>query len=179
MGWVGALTFRAAGLADVPNLQPLVHHAYRGERARAGWTHEADLLEAQRVDEQQLAETIGDPAQTILLAEGDEGLVGCVQVADKGDGLAYIGMVTVDARYQDRGLGRRLLQEAEILARQRFGAKRAEMTVIAQREELIDWYGRRGYAPTGERRPFPYSDRRFGTPRRDDLEFVVLARNLA
>lgn len=179
MNWADGLRFRLADAADVPNLQPLVHHAYRGERARAGWTHEADLLEAQRIDEQQLAETIGDPDQTILLAEGDEGLVGCVQVADKGDGLAYIGMVTVDARYQDRGLGRRLLQEAERLALQRFGATRAEMTVIAQREELIDWYRRRGYAPTGERRPFPYTDRRFGTPRRDDLEFIVLTRDLS
>jgi hypothetical protein len=53
-----------------------------------------------------------------------------------------------------------------------------EMTVIVQRAELIDWYVRRGYALTGERRPFPATDPRFGLPKRNDLEFVVLGRTL-
>ena len=52
------------------------------------------------------------------------------------------------------------------------------MTVITQRAELIAWYERRGYALTGERRPFPAHDPRFGKPRRDDLEFVVLGKPL-
>lgn len=178
MSWINTLRFRPARPSDVPHVQPLVHHAYRGERARAGWSHEADLLDAQRIDEQQLAESIGDPAQVILLAEEDGVLVGCVQVADKGGGLAYLGMLTVDARLQDRGLGRRLMTEAEALARERFAATRVEMTVIAQRGELIEWYGRRGYSLTGERRPFPVSDPRFGKPLRSDLEFVVLEKVL-
>ena len=53
------------------------------------------------------------------------------------------------------------------------------MTVIRQREELVEFYKRRGYQPTGETEPFPYGDERFGTPLRDDLEFVVLAKDLA
>ena len=53
------------------------------------------------------------------------------------------------------------------------------MTVIAQRAELIAWYERRGYARTGEARPFPYGDPRFGEPRRDDLSFLVLEKPLA
>ena len=52
------------------------------------------------------------------------------------------------------------------------------MTVIAQRHELIAWYERRGYRLTGERRPFPATDPRFGLPKRDDLEFVVLEKLL-
>jgi hypothetical protein len=52
------------------------------------------------------------------------------------------------------------------------------MTVIRQRTELIAWYERLGYAATGEIVPFPYGDHRFGLPRRDDLEFIVLARTL-
>ena len=52
-----------------------------------------------------------------------------------------------------------------------------EMTVIAQREDLIAWYERRGYTRTGETRPFPYGDERFGRPRRDDLVFVVLRKD--
>ena len=57
-----------------------------------------------------------------------------------------------------------------------FGATRVEMTVIAQRLELVAWYERRGYHLTGERRPFPANNPRFGLPKRDDLEFVVLEK---
>lgn len=171
--------FREATSADVPLIQPLVHNAYRGDRARLGWTHEADLLEAQRIDENQLAESIGDPAQVIVLAEQAGVLIGCVLVADKGRSLAYLGMLTVDATVQARGLGRQLIDQAEALARERFGATRMEMTVIVQRTELIEWYERRGYHQTGDRRPFPASDPRFGVPLRTDLEFVVMERSLA
>ena len=52
------------------------------------------------------------------------------------------------------------------------------MTVIAQREDLISWYERRGFARTGETRPFPYHDVRAGLPKRDDLHFVVLSKQL-
>ena len=52
------------------------------------------------------------------------------------------------------------------------------MTVINVRDTLIAWYERRGYARTGEVRPFPYGDHRFGRATRDDLSFVVLERAL-
>jgi hypothetical protein len=52
------------------------------------------------------------------------------------------------------------------------------MTVIVQRDELIAWYGRRGYRRTGRFEPFPYGDERFGIPRRDDLRFEVLVKDL-
>ena len=53
-----------------------------------------------------------------------------------------------------------------------------EMTVIANRGELIAWYERRGYVLTGERRPFPLDDPRFGLPKTRDLAFVVLEKPL-
>ena len=59
-----------------------------------------------------------------------------------------------------------------------WGATRMELSVIDVRIELVDWYRRRGYEPTGEQQPFPYGDERFGRPRRDDLRFVVLAKDL-
>ena len=50
------------------------------------------------------------------------------------------------------------------------------LTVVNVRATLIAWYERRGYRLTGESQPFPYEDQRFGAPRRDDLEFVVLEK---
>jgi len=167
-----------ATLADLPALHRLVHSAYRGDSARAGWTHEADLLDGQRTDEQALAEMIANPDQAILVARDGTLLSGCISVEIKSSGLAYIGMVTVDPERQNSGLGRQLLQAAESYARDHFGCSRAEMTVIALRTELIAWYERRGYARTGETRPFPAADPRFGLPRRDDLDCIVLEKSL-
>jgi len=170
--------FRTATVADAPALHELVHGAYRGDSARRGWTHEADLLDGARIDHETLRSVLTGRGHVVLTAERRGRLIGCVQVTDKGRGLTYLGMLTVDPALQGGGLGRDLIAVAEAEARGRFGARKMEMTVIAQRAELIAWYGRRGYLPTGETRPFPATDPRFGLPKRDDLAFVVLARVL-
>lgn len=177
------LTFRAATRADISRAHSLIEGGYRGDSARRGWTHEADLLGGQRTDHEALAQIIADPKQTLLLAVSGDELAGCVLVVDKGmrDGarIAYLGMLTVDPPLQGVGLGRRLISEAERYARQRIGADVMEMTVIRQRRELIDWYLRRGYVLTGREEPFPLDDPRFGVPKNRDLAFVVLAKHLA
>ena len=162
---------------DIAALHALIESAYRGDRAKAGWTHEADLLGGQRTDIARLKDMVASDDQTILLTEQNGAPTGCVHLTIKRDGLAYLGLLTVSPRQQAAGLGRRLLDAAEDAARGR-GCDRIEMTVIAQRPELIAWYERRGYALTGERRPFPLDDPRYGLPRTRDLEFVVLAKLL-
>ena len=74
------LKFRQATLVDVDRLQAFVHAAYRGDSARKGWTHEADLLEGQRTDAEALEAMLNDPACVILLAEREGALAGCVSV---------------------------------------------------------------------------------------------------
>ncbi len=170
--------FRNATKDDIARLQPFVHAAYRGDSARKGWTHEADLLDGQRIDAEALSAMIDAPDHVILIAEQQNDLVGCVQVNGKSNGLAYLGMLSVDPERQGGGIGRRLIKAAEAEARSTLKATRMEMTVIVQRTELIAWYVRCGYQPTGETRPFPATDPRFGVPRRNDLAFVVLARDL-
>ena len=170
------MDIREATLADLDALHTLVHRAYRGDTARQGWTHEADLLDGQRTDPVALTEMLTDNDICVLVAEDRGTLIGCVEIADERDGRAYLGMLSVDPKRQAGGLGRRLISAAETYAAETFGARTMEMTVIRQRPELIDYYKRRGYALTGEKRPFPVADPRFGTPRRDDLAFVVLAK---
>jgi len=170
--------FRPAAPDDVPALRALIESAYRGDSAKVGWTHEADLLGGQRTDEAELRDILADASRIILLAEVDGALTGCVQVADQGRGLAYLGLLTVDPARQAGGLGRLLIEAAEAEAAARFAATRMEMTVIRQRAELIAWYERRGYRLTGETRPFPLDDPRFGLPRTRDLAFVVLEKPL-
>ncbi len=173
------LSIRPAAQADIPLLHALVESAYRGDSARRGWTHEADLLGGQRTDPDALAALIADPRQCLLLAFSGDEPAGCVQVSKVTEGIAYLGMLAVDPARQAGGLGRTLIAAAEDHARRAFGAGTMEMTVIRQRGELIAYYQRRGYALTGEERPFPLADPRFGLPINPDLAFVVLARSLS
>jgi GNAT superfamily N-acetyltransferase len=169
---------RFATDSDLHALHDLVHRAYRGDSARGGWTHEADLVDGQRTDMPALVAMLADPAQRVLVADENGILTGCVAIADRGDGTAYLGMLSTDPQLQGKGLGRELMAAAERAAADAFGATRMEMTVIRQRGELIAYYERRGYALTGEERPFPLDDPRFGIPRRRDLSFVVLAKRI-
>lgn len=168
---------RCAAMDDLPTLHALIERAYRGDTARRGWTHEADLLDGQRTDIPALAAMIADPAQHILLAVDATAPVGCVLLAEKPPAGAYLGLLTVDPDRQAGGLGSRLIAVAEETAVAE-GASWVEMTVIRQRRELIAYYERRGYLRTGEQRPFPLDDPRFGLPRTRDLAFVVLRKLL-
>ena len=106
-------------------------------------------------------------------------LLGCVLTADRGKATGYFGMLSVSPTLQGGGLGRRLVEAAHAALAERFGARRVRISVFPQRQTLIEWYRRLGYAPTGETLPFPYGDPRFGLPLRDDLHFIVMERPLA
>lgn len=192
------VSFRPAVPADVGRIVALVESAYRGDASRAGWTTEAHLIDGHRTDAGQVQAVLGRPDSVIVLAEtGDRGrtgpaaepggagvatdaatggptIVGCCHVERTGPGTAYFGMFAVRPQLQGRGVGRSLLARAAATAAG-WGCPQMRMTVIRQRPDLLAWYARLGFEPTGETEPFPYGDARFGRPRRDDLEFVVLA----
>ncbi|MER5480720.1 GNAT family N-acetyltransferase [Streptomyces sp. NPDC002734] len=172
------LVFREATTQDVDALIDLVESAYRGDSSRAGWTTEADILDGQRTDAAAVREIVDHPSQRLLVAERDGLLVACCQLEHRGD-HAYFGMFAVRPGLQGGGVGRAVLTEAERRVRESWGATEMHMTVITVREELIAWYERRGYRRTGRTSPFPYGDERFGLPRRDDLEFELLVKELA
>jgi GNAT superfamily N-acetyltransferase len=145
------LLTRVARRDDLATLQPLIQRAYRGDDARAGWTHEADLLDGERIGVAELEAMIADPAERLLVGLDGEQMVGCVRVANSGGRLAYLGLLCVDPLLQAGGYGKQLIAAAEATAREEFGADRIEMTVIDKRTELIAFYQRRGYAHVGTR----------------------------
>ncbi|MCB9620321.1 MAG: GNAT family N-acetyltransferase [Sandaracinus sp.] len=172
----GMSGFRPAEPSEVDALVALIESAYRGESSRAGWTTEADLLGGRRTGADEVGPLIAEGRLFVL--ERDAEVVGCVRLEREKDASAYLGMLTVRPTTQGAGIGSVLLGAAEKHAREALGATALRMTVISVREELLAWYGRRGYRLTGERAPFPYGDARFGVPKRDDLEFVVLEKAL-
>ena len=165
-----SMTITPANPTDAPALKALLEAAYRGDSARQGWNHEADILDDERIAPGELEAMLADPAVTILTARDGERLIGCVAVTRKDASLAYLGMLCVLPTLQSSGLGRKLLDAAEDLARTE-GIAAMEMTVIDSRDSLIAWYERRGYLRTGETRPFP-------VPRDPPVTFVVLEKPL-
>ena len=133
---------------------------------------------ANSVDADRSCEIISETGSKLILAMNENATpVGCVHVRNEGS-ACYLGMLAVDVDIQRQGLGGALVKEAERVARTEFFCREMHMTVISVRKELIEWYGRRGYRCTQERKAFPYRDRRFGIPLRPDLEFVVLRKDL-
>jgi len=171
-------TTRPATPEDIPALVTLVNSAYRGDSSRAGWTTEADMIGGVRIDDARMAAAITPPDSVVLLHEREGAIVCCVHVQCKGEG-SYLGMLTTRPTMQGAGLGRMMIEAAEAWAVEHWQARFMEMTVIVLRTELIAWYERCGYARSGERRPFPYGDERWGVPMRDDLAFEVLRKELA
>ena len=169
------VAFRTARAADVPAIVALVESAYRGESGLRGWTTESHLLDGQRTDAADVEALIARPDSCVLLALRDGALVARCHV-ERQAAAGYFGMFAVDPAEQGHGLGKQVLAQAERIAREQWHCSAMRMTVIVQREELIAWYGRRGYRRTGERQPFPYGNERFGIPRRADLCFEVLVK---
>jgi ribosomal protein S18 acetylase RimI-like enzyme len=172
------LNFRLANHADIPALIDLVESAYRGDASRAGWTTEADMLDGQRIDAENLQKSLDAADSRIIVAEKDGELLACCHLEKQGNDAAYFGMFSVRPGQQGAGIGKLLLAEAERQARDDFQCPRMDMTVIDIRDSLIEFYERRGFTRTGIHKPFPYGDERFGIPKRDDLRFEVLTKAL-
>ena len=167
------IAFRFAGVDDVDAVVRVVESAYRGDSSRVGWTTEADLIDGQRTDAEQVTAMIGRAGSVIVLAERNAEVLGCCHLERVRSDLARFGLFAVTPELQGAGVGRLLLSEACRLAAS-WGAERLEMAVVKQRTDLIGWYQKLGFNPTGRTEPFPYGDDRFGRPRREDLEFLVL-----
>jgi ribosomal protein S18 acetylase RimI-like enzyme len=172
--------FAPAAESEFPAIVDLVNSAYRGQGAQAGWTTEAGYIDGQRIDLDSLKEDLAAAPRAALLTlrdAADGPLLGCVWLEPDADGEEawYLGMLTIRPDQQDRKLGAALLAHGEAYAKDH-GARRVRMTVVHLRDTLIAWYQRRGYALTGETKPFPVGER-FGKPQRP-LEFVVLEKEI-
>ncbi|WPU91179.1 GNAT family N-acetyltransferase [Mucilaginibacter sabulilitoris] len=164
-----------ATFTDIPELNILINSAYRGEESKKGWTTETDLIGGIRIDEDMLREYFSNEAITILKYTDDNSrITGSVYLEVKGDKL-YLGMFSVSPVLQGKGVGRALLEEAELIAKQ-LNCHTITMTVIRSRTELISWYERRGYAFTGEIQPF-HDHGRFGEPKQH-IELIVLEKKI-
>lgn len=123
--------------SDVPAIRALVDAAYVKYIQRIG-KPPAPMLADYR--------TIVAAGEMHILKHGGA-IVGAVQLVTGGATL-QVGNLVVDPAMEGRGLGRRLMDHAEGVAREK-GLSTISLYTNAQMHENIAFYGRLGFAETG------------------------------
>lgn len=142
-----------ATLADIPAITKVVNSAYQGDPGSKSWTSEGHIVTGQRTTEEIVDSLLQQSSITMLkCTDEQQNIVGSVLLEKKKDSL-YLGMLSVDPQLQTSGIGKLLMHHAEIFAREN-QYNTITITVIDIRHELIDWYKRRGFKPTGNMQPF-------------------------
>ncbi len=144
---------RRAVTEDVSVLFELLNSCYRGDSARIGWTYESDLVGGLRITHDEISEILVKEDEYFLLAHLDHKIHGCVQITEEAEEI-YFGLIAVRPELQNQKIGAQILEEIDRLARLR-GKARIRLVVIHTRDELIAYYGRKGYVATGESSDFP------------------------
>ncbi|HUR97852.1 MAG TPA: GNAT family N-acetyltransferase [Pyrinomonadaceae bacterium] len=126
-------TYRNAAKSDAEALVVLINRAFEVERP---------FFTNSRVS---LAETLEHFEKgTFILAEAGGNLAGCNYVELRGES-GYFGLLSTDPNYQGRGLGRKLVEQAEEFCR-RGGCSVMRIRVLNHRTELPPFYENLGYA---------------------------------
>lgn len=157
-----------------PDIVALVNEAYRS-KTKQGWTSEAQLVAGERISLEQVAALIHHNATLLLLLEQHK-IIACVHL-EKHDDFCYLGMLTTHPDFQNQGLGKKMLEQAEAWARTTFLVTRIRIAVLTQRTELMRFYERRGYKKTGRIEPYPVNAN-VGVPLFSDLTVLTLEKQL-
>jgi predicted N-acetyltransferase YhbS len=134
--------FRQAGPEDAAALMELINEAF---------AIELKFFSNQRIDLAGVREHL--QKGTFIAAESEVRMVGCVYTELRGD-KGYFGLLSVAPSGQGRGLGARLITEAEDLCREA-GCSVMELRILHLRTELPPYYEKIGYVVTGTENHIP------------------------
>ncbi|GFF73964.1 hypothetical protein IFM53868_01206 [Aspergillus udagawae] len=175
------LNYRLATPSDAPQIQQLVQSAFRTSDPRANWTGDTTLASSFSIETTEILNTITTPNSAFLVAtDPTGGLIACIGISRKFTthaDLARFFMLAVDDAYQRCGIGRKILAYAEGYCQKKWGVSKGGLNALSIRGELIHWYLRCGYQPTGEVTPFPV-ERFKGMELPEDLCFVEMEKEL-
>ena len=145
------LSFRTANSSDIQNLVILINQAYRTNNA-ASWTSEEGIVAGARINEQQLVRLLAQKNMWLFVADIQDNpqqtLLGCIGLTFQQN-TVEIGTFCVASAWQNQGIGRQMLEYAEMQAQEIcVNLKCYEMFVLDARFELIEYYERCGYVKT-------------------------------
>ena len=166
------LNLKQANIDDAEEISSLINLAYRGND---GWTKETDIVEGERSNIGEVNELIKNYSSYFLTAKVDGNLVACICIEEK-ESKAYIGSFAVSPYEQNKGVGKKVLELAEIYSRKKLGITEFVIVVISQRKELIAFYERRGYRRSGKIDKYPVH-LNVGVPSVKGLTIEYLTKN--
>ena len=132
-----ALIVRVASADDAARITAVINAAFH--------IAEGFFIDGNRITQAEVEQLL--TKGTFLLAEDGDKLNGCVYVELRGE-RSYLGLLSVDPSCQQGGLGSRLMQEAEGFCHER-GSRFMDILIVNLREELPEFYRKRGYVHTG------------------------------
>jgi len=138
-------TFRQAGPEDASVIMELINQAF---------AIELKYFSKERIDLAGVADHLQKGSFILGLSDGEP--VGCVYTELRGE-KGYFGLLAVAPSQQGRGLGSRLVTEAEDLCRET-GCSIMELRVLHLRTELPPYYEKLGYEVTGTEDHIPQDD---------------------
>jgi len=164
-------TFRLekAGYHQAQAISDLINQTYRGE---VGWTTEAAIIQGDRTDRLEIEAAMTHTDSCFFVAHQAFMLASCIYVAKEKE-HAYIGFLSVHPSLQQQGLGKYMLEYAEIFAYNMMQVRKFSMFVVSQRPELIAFYQRRGYRLTGQVKACPLH---LGIPKASGLTIDYLEK---
>jgi ribosomal protein S18 acetylase RimI-like enzyme len=175
------LKYRVAKAEDAPFLKDMVEAGFRASDSRVGWTGDLPQLnENFSMNINAIVAEINNPDGAVAIAtdaSSNDAIVACFTLGKKGHDFARFGWFVVAKEYQQRGIGRKILNHAEEYARKTWNISKMELSALSNRQELIAWYMRNGYEKTGVTEPFPVAAHPVkNLP--EDLCFVMLEKVL-
>jgi len=128
---------RVANLGDAEAVSSVINAAFRKA--------EGFLIDRDRIDLKTVQDLFG--TGTFLVAEENEVVVGCVHVEMRGE-RSYLGLLSVNPAGQKSGVGSKLMTAAEDYCA-KAGSRFMDLRIVSVRQELPEFYHRRGYVETG------------------------------
>jgi N-acetylglutamate synthase-like GNAT family acetyltransferase len=133
----GLLQIRVAEAGDAEAVTRVINAAFRKA--------EGFLIDRDRID-LPTVQALFDSG-TFLVAEENDVVAGCVHV-EMRDERSYLGLLSVNPDGQKSGVGSKLMTAAEDYCA-KHGSHFMDLRIVNVRQELPEFYRRRGYVETG------------------------------
>jgi ribosomal protein S18 acetylase RimI-like enzyme len=131
------ISIRTATADDVPDLVDLLNRAFAMERA---------FVDRDRTTAAEIA-SLQDTGTFFVVDSEDGVLAACMYLQKRGDRL-YLGMLAVHPSQQQRGVGRRMMADAERHAAS-VGCHAIDIRIVDRRTELPPFYRSLGFVDSG------------------------------
>lgn len=165
------MEFVEASWEHADGIVKLLNESYRTQQ---GWTNEFGLVTGDRATQSMIETLLDMQSVTGFLFIQNNNVIGCI-FAEHFSKYTEIGTFAINPRFQNNGLGRRLLALAEHNCVKCHNTSEFRMSVLSYRIELIDFYLRCGYSESDFLKPYPI-DENVGVPMLQDLSLVVLLK---